>query len=215
MDIEKKENLKEVIEWIICIVFAVVLALIVKHYVFTPTLVNQFSMEPTLHSGDRLILNRLCITMNDEIKRGDIITFEAPSLTRPEEAIYDEENPVATYFDRKDKSKLSNFVYYTLEFNKTSYIKRVIAVAGDHIKIEDGKVYLNGELLKEEYLSSDVYTEKNGMFCDLTVPEGYVYAMGDNRPDSMDCRAFGCIPLEKVESRVAFRFWPLNKFGKV
>ena len=214
MDIEKKENLKEVIEWIACIVIAVTLALLVRHYVFTPTVVNQESMYPTLENKERLILNRWCITTKEEIKRGDIITFEAPSVIDEDEIEFDPNNPVAIYND-EPKNIFTKFIHYVLEVTKTSYIKRVIAVEGDHILIEDGKVYLNGELLQENYLKDDVKTERAGEFYDLTVPEGYIFAMGDNRSRSRDCRAFGCVPLEKIESKVAIRFWPFNKFGKV
>ena len=52
-------------------------------------------------------------------------------------------------------------------------------------------------------------------FTDFVVPENYVFALGDNRAGSKDCRAFGCIPLEKIEGKVLFRFWPLSKFGGV
>lgn len=214
MDIEKRENLKEVIEWIICIAIAVVLALLVRHFVFTPTVVRQVSMKPTMHQSDRLILDRWSITTKKEIKRGEIITFEAPSVNNVAIAKLSKENPVAIY-DNEPTGLFSKFLYYVLESTKTSYIKRVIGVAGDRILIQDGKVYLNGELLQEEYLSSDVKTERTGLFYDITVPEGYVFAMGDNRAESMDCRAFGCIPLDKVESKVWIRFWPFDKFGGV
>lgn len=50
---------------------------------------------------------------------------------------------------------------------------------------------------------------------DFVVPEGTVFAMGDNRSESHDCRAFGCVPQDKIESIVLFRFWPFDKFGKV
>ena len=54
-----------------------------------------------------------------------------------------------------------------------------------------------------------------GNFTGFTVPENCVFCLGDNRTGSRDCRSFGCIPLEKIEGKVLFRFWPLNKFGKV
>lgn len=214
MDIEKRENLKEVIEWVICIAIAVILALLVRHFVFTPTVVRQVSMKPTMQQSDRLILDRWSITTKKEIKRGEIITFEAPSITNSAISKLSRENPVATY-DNQPTGVFSKFIYYVLESTKTSYIKRVIGVAGDHILIQDGKVYLNGELLQEDYLSSDVRTERTGLIYDIVVPEGYVFAMGDNRTESMDCRAFGCIPLSKVESKVWIRFWPFDKFGGV
>ena len=52
-------------------------------------------------------------------------------------------------------------------------------------------------------------------FDDIIVPENYVFAMGDNRNRSTDCREFGCIPLEKIESKVWIRIWPLTLWGKV
>ena len=104
--------------------------------------------------------------------------------------------------------------YYVLETNKTSYIKRVIGVEGDHIKIENGKVYRNGFELQEDYIRDGVETEGK-TYADITVPKDCVFVMGDNRDHSTDSRDFGCIPLEKIESRVAFRFWPLSKFGKI
>ena len=76
----------------------------------------------------------------------------------------------------------------------------------------DGKVYLNGEELKEDYLSKDISTLPVN-YSEITVPEGYVFVMGDNRPHSTDSRTFGCIPLEKIESKVVLRFWPLNTWG--
>lgn len=214
MEIEKRDNIKEIVEWIICILIAVVLALIVRHYVFTPTVVSQVSMKPTLQDRERLILNRWSRTVNEELKRGDIITFEAPSVKEVTLAQYNPNSPVAVY-NNEPKGLIAKFLYYVLEIEKESYIKRVIGVAGDHVFIEDGKVFLNGQLLKEDYLPSDIYTTREGIFYDLIVPEGYIFAMGDNRSQSKDCRKFGCIPIEKVESKVAFRFWPFNKFGNV
>ena len=76
--------------------------------------------------------------------------------------------------------------------------------------------YINDKELKEDYLQAGIVTDILGNgFDDFTVPENCVFAMGDNRNHSTDCRAFGCIPLEKIESTVAIRIWPLEKWGKV
>ena len=202
-------NYKEILEWVYCIIIAVVLALLVRYFLGTPTIVKQVSMYPTLVEGQRLILNRWERTTGKNYKKGDIITFEAPTNKNVES----NENPVASY-DYEPKGIFGIFVYYVLELNKTSYIKRVIALEGEHVEIKDGKVYINGEEQKEEYLSSDVVTSSSGL-TDFIVPEGYIFAMGDNRPRSTDCRAFGCIPVDKVEGVVTLRFWPLNLFGPV
>lgn len=212
---EEKANskIKDILEWAYCIIIAVVLALLFRYYIGTPTIVRQPSMYNTLEEGQRLILSRWTRTVKGTYKRGDIITFEAPSQTQMSTFDVDMNNPVAIY-DYKPNGIFAKFSYYVLEFNKTSYIKRVIGVAGDHIKIESGKVYLNGQELNEPYLRDGIKTEQK-VFTDIIVPENCVFVMGDNRPQSMDSRSFGCIPLEKVESKVVIRFWPLNKFGKV
>lgn len=206
-------KLKNTLEWIYCIIIAVAIALAVKYFIGTPTIVKQTSMNTTLQEGERLWLNRWVRTVNGEYKVGDIITFEAPSTTYPSLMEIDFNNPVAKYY-KEPEGVINKFVYYVLETTKTSYIKRVIGVAGDYIKIENGKVYRNGEELDEPYLKEGMVTDGK-TYSDIIVPEGYVFAMGDNRTQSVDCRDFGCIPLEKIESRVAFRFWPLTKIGKI
>lgn len=208
---------KNVLEWIECIIIAVVLALLIRYFVGTPTIVKMRSMYPTLVEGDRLILNRLPKTFNKMPNRGDIITFEEPSKLSYLESEVDLSNPVAQY-NNEPKSLIGKFEYYVLEWNKRSYIKRVIALPGEHVEIKDGKVYIDGKELDESaYLKDSVVTEAgpNGVFTDFVVPEGCVFAMGDNRPESGDCRRFGCIPLEKIEGTVVMRFWPFSKFGTI
>ncbi len=205
-------NIKNVLEWVYCIVIAFVLALLFRYFIGTPTIVRQRSMYPTLQENQRLVLNRTFRFGNSLPKKGQIITFEAP--TRSYEAWeVDQSNPVAIY-NNEPQGIFNKFVYHVLELTKRSYIKRVIGLPGDHVKIENGSVYINGELLEEEYLQPDVVTESE-IFNDFIVPEGYVFAMGDNRTKSTDCRSFGCIPADKIEGIVIFRFWPFNVFGKV
>lgn len=206
--VDKKAVIKEVLEWTYCIVIAVALALLIRYFIGTPTVVKQSSMYPTLKQNQRLVLNRLYRTFHDTPERGDIITFEAPSQSVA--------TGVKAIYDNEPQNVFEKFCYYVLEVNKMSYIKRVVALPGEHVQIIDGKVYINGEELKEDYLQENVVTEAKSIYLtDFIVPEGYVFAIGDNREYSGDCRAFGCIPFEKIESKVWIRFWPFGLFGKV
>ena len=210
------DKTKDILEWIICIVIAFVLALLVRYYIGTPTIVKMPSMYPTLKQDQRLILNRWCRTIKEMPSRGDIITFEAPTS---DSYIFPKDfnpNDVIAKYSNKKTNALDKFIYNVLEVNKASYIKRVIALPGEHLQIKDGKVYINDVELQEDYLQPQITTStENCPFYDLVVPENCVFVMGDNRPESTDSRRFGCIPLEKIESKVWIRFWPLNLFGKV
>lgn len=206
------DNVRNILEWIYCIIIALVLALLFRYFIATPTIVKHRSMFPTLQENQRLILNRTARITKKTPKAGDIITFEAPTkLYNSLDA--NQSNPVAVY-ENQPKGIFAKFVYYGLEFTKTSYIKRVIALEGQHVVIENNKVYVNGVELQEDYLQDDVVTESS-VFYDFIVPEGYLFAMGDNRTRSTDCREIGCIPFDKVEGIVEFRFWPLGNFGKI
>ena len=208
-------KLKEILEWLYCIIIAIVLALLVRYYIGTPTIVQQPSMYPTLQENQRLILNRLIRTTHSIPQRGDIITFEAPSKAVIYSTEADLSNPVAIY-ENEPQGLWEKFSYYVLEMNKTSYIKRVIALPGEHVKIYNNKVFINNELLEEPYLQKDVLiTSLDGPFTDIVVPQDCVFVMGDNREKSTDSRRFGCIPISKIESKVWIRFWPLDLFGTV
>lgn len=206
-------TVKEILEWVYCIVIALVLAMLFRYFIGTPTIVKQVSMYPTLIQDQRLWLNRWGRTTRKLPERGKIITFEEPAKITYNASEIDQSNPVAKY---EQKSGFKWFVNNFLEIGKRSYIKRVIGLPGEHIQIKDGKVYINDEELDEPYLQEGIVTDVVGEgFTDFIVPENCVFAMGDNRNHSTDCRAFGCIPLEKIESTVAIRIWPLDKWGKV
>jgi len=212
---DKKLNpkLKEALEWVYCIIIALVLAMLFRYFIGTPTIVQQYSMYPTLEQNQRLWLNRWGRTTKTLPKRYEIITFEEPSKITYTSSNINKDYPVAQY---KNRTGFSWFTYNFLEIGKKSYIKRVIALPGEHVEIKDGKVYINEEILDEPYLQSGIVTDVSGTgFSDFIVPENCIFAMGDNRNHSTDCRSFGCIPLEKIESTVSIRIWPLNKWGEV
>ena len=97
------------------------------------------------------------------------------------------------------------------------YIKRVIGVEGDKVEIIDGKVYVNEELLVEDYIEGDSYTHvynENSWI----VPKGEVFVLGDNREEgaSKDSRYFGCVSIESIKGVTGFRYYPFdNRFGKI
>ncbi len=214
MEEKTKSRIKDIVEWIVCIVIALIIAIAFRYFIGTPTIVQQPSMYPTLESNQRLWLNRWVRTIKKMPEKGDIITFEAPSTTTLTTSEV-EENVIARYED-EPTSLWGKFKYNVLEIGKRSYIKRVIGLPGDHIQIKEGKVYINDQVQDEKYLQSGVVTDNGRGYCiDLTVPENCVFVMGDNRTQSTDSRCFGCVPLEKIESKVWIRIWPLNLFGKI
>lgn len=212
---EEKSKKKEILEWVYCILIAVAIVLLIKTFIGVPTVVKQTSMYPTLKQNERLWLNRWGANFNKLPERGDIITFEAPTQNYVNKYYTNYDNPVAVY-EYNPTNIFTKFIYYTLEIGKTSYIKRVIGLPGEHVEIKDGAVYINGEKLQEDYLQDYVVTnDLEGLYTDIYVPANTVYVLGDNRGESTDSRRFGCIPVEKIESKAVFRFWPLNKIGGI
>lgn len=92
-------------------------------------------------------------------------------------------------------------------------VKRVIATEGQHIKIEDSKVYVDDKLLDEPYIH-DNYTSGD---IDMIIPEGKVFAMGDNREKSLDSRyeEVGLVNEKDIMGKVMIRLFPFNKIGPV
>ena len=212
-----KSKAKDILEWVYSILIAIVIVIIIKNFIGVPTVVKQKSMYPTLKQNERLWLNRWGATFNKMPKRGDIITFESPNTKQGTTALdinhIDFSNPVAPY-EYEPENIFAKFTYKVLEIGKVSYIKRVIGLPGEHVEIKDGAVYINGEKLQEDYLQDYVVTEpEGGLYIDIVVPDKCVYVLGDNRSESKDSRMFGCIPVERIESKAVFRFWPLNKMG--
>jgi len=94
------------------------------------------------------------------------------------------------------------------------FIKRVIGEPGDRVKVENGVVYVNGQLLDESYLPPE-YTTRPGSYMkegqEIVVPANAFIVMGDNRGHSSDSREWGPVPMENFVGKALFRYWPFNK----
>ena len=98
------------------------------------------------------------------------------------------------------------------------YIKRIIGMPGDTIKIENNKVVINNQVLDEAYLPSDYYTSAGNFLRSgqsVTVPEDQFFALGDNRAHSSDSREWGFVPRQNLVGRAWFRYWPPKRVGLI
>jgi signal peptidase I len=101
---------------------------------------------------------------------------------------------------------------------ETTFIKRVIAVGGDVVELRDGSVYVNGEKRDEPFTQGKPSLELDPapgveISYPYTVPQDYLWVMGDNRTNSGDSRYFGAIPASSVSGHACFRYWPLDHIG--
>lgn len=120
---------------------------------------------------------------------------------------------ISDLFYTPDYGDIIVFEDYSTSLRKP-LIKRVIALGGDEVKIVGRSVYVNGKLLEEDY-TYYMYQGFESTNISLTVPEGELFVMGDNRLNSTDSRAFGTIREDTILGRVIFRFYPLQSCGSV
>ncbi|MGH9516217.1 MAG: signal peptidase I [Terriglobales bacterium] len=94
-----------------------------------------------------------------------------------------------------------------------SFIKRVIGVAGDHVKIDDGLVYVNGKLLVEDYVPRAYQDDRS--YPDVVVPPDSYFVLGDHRSLSNDSRDFGPVESSYIYGKAVFGYWPVDKLGRL
>jgi len=210
----KKSKLRQNIE---ALAFAIILALIIRTFVFQPFKIPSGSMIPNLLVGDHLLVNKFVygtkipftdieILPLEKIKRGDVIVFTYPN-------------------NERDPSK-----------NGLYYIKRVIGLPGDDIDLNGRNLVINGEEVPIEYIGNysderngeqfdeyreDLFGEEHtvifrkgkentnrGSYIPVTkVPEGHVFVMGDNRDNSQDSRFWGFVPIENIAGKAFLIHW--------
>ncbi len=109
-------------------------------------------------------------------------------------------------------------VFHSPQDERIDFIKRIIGVPGDEIKISDGHVFLNGTQLKEDYIN-DPGQVLSGRYiregASVNIPDGQYMVMGDNRLHSSDSREWGLVTRAGIVGRAFFRYWPVSEFGVV
>jgi len=196
----KKEHPPLIREVPVLVLISLVVALVVKSFLVQAFFIPSSSMEPTLLPGDRVLVNKLAYRFGD-VGRGDVVVFENP-------------DPAL----QPDRSILGSFVHWLGEGlgfaqpEDEDLIKRVIGVAGDTVEIRDRTAYVNGEALAEPYLTPDARAAM-GDYGPVTVPEGMLFVLGDNRGNSADSRAIGFVPEDRVVGRAFVIIWPPSDLG--
>lgn len=164
---------KEIKEWIMTILLAVVLVLIIRTFVMDSRIVPTTSMVPTIMPRDRLFVEKITYRFWG-LKRGEVIVFKPPA-----------------------QSGL-----------KDDLIKRLIGLPGDTIEVKNGKLYVNDIPQNEPYLAEPIqYSLKK-----VTVPEGKLFVLGDNRNRSYDSHEWGFVDITNVKGKAFITYWPLYRF---
>jgi signal peptidase I len=102
--------------------------------------------------------------------------------------------------------------HYPRDPNK-SYIKRVIGVAGDRVRIDDGRVFVNGRMLTEPYVPEE-YSDLRS-YSEIKVPSQSYFLLGDHRTSSQDSRDFGPVDQRYIYGKAVFVYWPMDRLGKL
>ncbi len=199
------------------IIYAFLVAIVIRILFFQTFWIPSGSMEPTLFEGDRIIANKLIYRLR-EPQRGEVIIFRVfqpprrgmPGRLTLDEAIEAAENLQSRGLAIDEKDEDEDVAEFTVEVQ--DYIKRVVGLPGDVIEIVDGEIYLNGEVLIENVSTRPPDYNRYGP---VTVPPGEVFVLGDNRSNSQDSHVIGTIPMRNIEGRAEVVFWPPNRIGMI
>jgi signal peptidase I len=197
----------------ILIGIALVLALLIKTFLVQAFSIPSDSMQNTLQRGDRVLVDKLTPWFGSEPGRGEVVVFHDPDNWLAGEPT-PRPNPL---------QRILSTIGLMPSAEEKDLIKRVIGVGGDTVECEGtGPVKVNGHPLYEPYIypgnTPCSYDDQGGQF-KVTVPQGYVWVMGDHRQNSRDSRYnqndrhHGMVPVKDVVGRAIVRAWPVTRWG--
>lgn len=189
----------------ILLVAALAIAIVIKTFLVQAFFIPSASMAPTLQRGDRILVCRICVRVGG-VDRGDVIVFEDPA---PEAA--EEHGPIEAA-----ARWLAEGVGFAQPENK-DFVKRVVGLPGDVVELHDGELFVNGERVEEPYLHPRIDTTPYGP---VTVPDGMLFVLGDNRTQSGDSRfppptGVGLVPEDAVIGTAFAIVYPPVRWGSV
>ncbi len=157
--------------------------------------VEGASMDPTLHTGQYLLINKVLYARAD----GTLLERLIPDRTPQDMPNF--------IFGGPERGDI--VVFLSPGQTDKDFIKRVIALPGETIEGKNGRIFIDGRQLVEPYLAEDPV----GDFPAKMIPKDHVWVMGDNRNRSSDSRVFGPINESKIVGRAILRIWPVNRLG--
>jgi signal peptidase I len=186
------------IELVTIVAVALGLALGIQAVLVKPFRIPSESMVPTLQVGQRVLVDRISFRIGKP-ERGDVVVFKPPAGA--------DDNVCGV-----SHSPRSACPRPTAKRSDTNFIKRVVAVGGDHLKVMGGHVYLNGRRQREPFARPG----ECGI-CDLpeeiVIPKGMYFMMGDNRTESADSREWGPVPKKWLIGQAFMTYWPPGRIG--
>jgi signal peptidase I len=195
----EKSKRGSLIELVMIVVVALGLALGIQAFIVKPFRIPSESMVPTLEIGQRVLVNRLTKNFTD-YDRGDILVFKPPA-------------GADTNTCGVQHSERSSCPKETKDRSDTNFIKRVVAVEGDHLSVRGGRVYINGKPQDEPFARLDDTCPICNLPEEITIPKYHYFMMGDNRGASADSREWGPVPKDWVIGQAFATYWPPGKVG--
>ena len=189
------------VELVTIVAVALGLALGIQAFIVKPFRIPSESMEPTLDVGQRVLVDRVSYRFETP-HRGDIVVFKPPR------GADDNQCGTPSYAEGRQSCPAP-----TPQRSDTNFIKRVVAVGGDRLKILGGRVYIDGRRQKEPFIRPDNGCGICNLPQEITIPKGYFFMMGDNRGQSADSREWGPIPKKWMIGKARVTYWPPGRIG--
>jgi signal peptidase I len=211
-DEPEDEGRGTVLEVVLTIGAALLLAFLVQGFLVKPFKIPSGSMENTLRCGDRVLVDRLSYRFGDP-SRGDVVVFNPPA------GIGEGGQPdTSIVADETDAARIDSDGTRTATAADTNYIKRIIGMPGDTVEVKEHHAYINGEKLDEPYLRpiqevEGIDSGSRGNWGPKEVPKGTYLMLGDHRDNSADGRVFGFVPQEFLVGKAFMVYWPPKRFG--